>query len=234
MRPAIRDRRSSGHRRSGARRGSGGLESTVSPRRASRSSSRYSTIAGKKVLIAHCPERALPGKTLDEIVHNDRIIGGLTEEASVKARSLYACFARGELLITDATTAETAKLIENTFRDVNIALANELESIGRELGIDVQQAIRLANRHPRVDGLQPGPGVGGHCLPIDPWFLVEDSVLSRLIPTARAINRQRPRAVAEVANRILRRLGEYADRRWALPTRRMSTICRDSPSLALV
>ncbi|GAA3596478.1 UDP-N-acetyl-D-mannosamine dehydrogenase [Agrococcus terreus] len=148
--------------------------------------------------LAHCPERVLPGRVMIEIVDNDRIIGGVTDEAAIKARDLYATFCKGELLITDARTAEMAKLVENSYRDVNIAFANELSIISDRLGIDVWELIELANHHPRVNILQPGPGVGGHCIAVDPWFIVaaapEEAKLVRL---AREVNDAKPDFVLE-------------------------------------
>ena len=131
---------------------------------------------GRKVdglLYAHCPERILPGQMLKELVSNDRICGGLTPAAAEQARDLYASFCTAQIFLTDARTAELAKLTENAFRDVNIAFANELSLICGKLGVDVWELIRLANRHPRVKILQPGPGVGGHCIAVDPWFIVD-------------------------------------------------------------
>jgi len=130
----------------------------------------------KRFYYAHCPERAIPGKTLHEMVFNDRIIGGLDEESAKKTKQLYSAFIKGNIYITDIKTAEFVKLMENTFRDINIALANEFSLIAEELGIDVWKAIEIANRHPRVDILKPGPGVGGHCIAVDPLFLVEKAV----------------------------------------------------------
>ncbi|MDE1012647.1 MAG: UDP-N-acetyl-D-mannosamine dehydrogenase, partial [Paraburkholderia fungorum] len=123
------------------------------------------------IRIAHCPERVLPGHVIRELVENDRVIGGMTPRCSELARELYQSFVRGECILTDARTAEMCKLTENSFRDVNIAFANELSVICDELDINVWQLIRLANRHPRVSILQPGPGVGGHCIAVDPWFI---------------------------------------------------------------
>ena len=129
---------------------------------------------GKPVVyFAYCPERILPGKALEELISNDRIIGGSTPEAARRAREVYASFCEGELLATDDITAEMSKLTENSFRDVNIAFANELSLIADKLGIDVWELIELANHHPRVNILQPGPGVGGHCIAVDPWFIVD-------------------------------------------------------------
>lgn len=145
------------------------------------------------VMFAHAPERVLPGRVMIELVTNDRVVGGLTREAAERARDLYAIFCRAEIHLTDATTAEMSKLTENTFRDVNIAFANELSLIADRLGIDVWELIELANKHPRVNILQPGPGVGGHCIAVDPWFIV-DAVPqeTRLIRTARAVNDSKP------------------------------------------
>ena len=152
---------------------------------------------GADIHLAHCPERILPGRVFHEIVHNDRIVGGVDAASTEAARALYASFVKGELISTDDVTAELCKLMENTYRDVNIALANELASVCESLGVDVHHAIDLANRHPRVDLLRPGIGVGGHCIAIDPWFIAEaDPESSDLIPTARRINDRRPSAMA--------------------------------------
>jgi UDP-N-acetyl-D-mannosaminuronic acid dehydrogenase len=147
---------------------------------------------------SHAPERVLPGRIMIEMVENDRIIGGLTREAAEMNRDLYASFCRGQLLLTDARTAELAKLTENAFRDVNIAFANELSIIAERQGIDVWELIELANHHPRVNILQPGPGVGGHCIAVDPWFIVSaDREFSPLIRTAREVNDSKPEFVLE-------------------------------------
>ncbi|MCT2249976.1 MULTISPECIES: UDP-N-acetyl-D-mannosamine dehydrogenase [Kocuria] len=152
---------------------------------------------GKPVVhFAYCPERILPGKALEELITNDRIIGGRTPEAARRAREVYASFCKGELLETDDVTAEMSKLTENSFRDVNIAFANELSLIADNLGIDVWELIELANHHPRVNILQPGPGVGGHCIAVDPWFIVAaDRENSNLIRTAREVNDGKPKWV---------------------------------------
>ena len=145
---------------------------------------------------AHCPERILPGQMLRELVTNDRIVGGITNEASEKAKLLYETFCSAEIFLTDARTAELAKLTENSFRDVNIAFANELSMICDQMGIDVWELIRLANRHPRVNILKPGPGVGGHCIAVDPWFIVSACPdKARLIRTAREVNDSKPQHV---------------------------------------
>lgn len=149
------------------------------------------------VHVAHCPERVLPGRMLAEIVANDRIIGGVTPDCAARAAALYASFSTGAALLTDARTAEVVKLLENAFRDVNIAFANEAAAICTRHGIDPWRAIALANRHPRVNVLRPGPGVGGHCIAVDPWFLVEGAPEeARLIRLARLVNDARPQAVA--------------------------------------
>src|SRR5699024_83180 len=145
---------------------------------------------------SHAPERVLPGRIMIEMLDNDRILGGTTTEASQLTRDLYESFCRGELLLTDARTAEMAKLSENAFRDVNIAFANELSLIADQLDIDVWELIELANHHPRVNILQPGPGVGGHCIAVDPWFIVDAAPsASKLISTARKVNDSKPEAV---------------------------------------
>ncbi|VVE35181.1 UDP-N-acetyl-D-mannosamine dehydrogenase [Pandoraea cepalis] len=150
------------------------------------------------VHMAYCPERVLPGHVLRELVENDRIVGGLTPKAGELAVQLYRTFVRGECLQTDARTAEMAKLTENAFRDVNIAFANELSLICDRLSIDVWELIQLANRHPRVSILQPGPGVGGHCIAVDPWFIVDSSPdEARLIRTSREVNDYKPHWVVE-------------------------------------
>ncbi len=159
------------------------------------------------VNVAYCPERVLPGQVVRELVANDRIIGGVTQACSQRAAALYRIFVEGDLLITSARTAEMAKLTENAFRDVNIAFANELSVIAEKLGIDVWELIRLANRHPRVNILQPGCGVGGHCIAVDPWFIVDSAPdEAKLIRCAREVNDNKPkeviRRVMEARNKV--------------------------------
>jgi UDP-N-acetyl-D-mannosaminuronic acid dehydrogenase len=145
------------------------------------------------VNVAHCPERILPGHMIRELIENDRIIGGLTEECSARARELYQIFVRGQCIVTDAATAELVKLAENAYRDVNIAFANELSIICDRLGLNVWTVIDLANRHPRVNILRPGPGVGGHCISVDPWFIADSAPEdSKLIRAAREVNGSKP------------------------------------------
>lgn len=147
--------------------------------------------------LAYCPERIFPGNIAYELVHNEHIIGGHDSAAAERAAALYRRFVTGELIVTDDLTAEYCKLMENTYRDVNIALSNELRSIAHRFGIDVNGAIDIANRHPRVNLLKPGIGVGGHCLPIDPWFIVEMAPEeSQMIPVARRINDAQPHRIA--------------------------------------
>ena len=143
--------------------------------------------------IAYCPERVLPGQVMVELIQNDRVIGGMTPKCSERASTLYKIFLEGECVITNSRTAEMCKLTENSFRDVNIAFANELSLICADQGINVWELIRLANRHPRVNILQPGPGVGGHCIAVDPWFIVsQNPQQARLIHTARLVNDGKP------------------------------------------
>lgn len=151
---------------------------------------------GRELFVAHCPERVLPGKILHELIENHRVIGGVTKTCAEKARELYASFVSGEMHLTDATTAEMVKVMENTYRDVNIALANELALISEEIGINAWDVVRLANLHPRVNLHQPGPGVGGHCISVDPWFIVEQAPeTARLVHLARQINDSMPHQV---------------------------------------
>ncbi|WP_127959516.1 UDP-N-acetyl-D-mannosamine dehydrogenase [Serratia microhaemolytica] len=161
---------------------------------------RFPQQAGEQaeINIAYCPERVLPGKVMVELIQNDRVIGGMTPTCAERACQLYKTFLQGECVITNSATAELCKLTENSFRDVNIAFANELSLICAEQGIDVWELIALANRHPRVNILQPGPGVGGHCIAVDPWFIVaQNPQQSRLIHTARLVNDSKPHWVID-------------------------------------
>jgi UDP-N-acetyl-D-mannosaminuronic acid dehydrogenase len=153
------------------------------------------------ISVAHCPERVLPGNVVQELVENDRIIGGITRQCAERAREIYNVFVEGDCLVTDCRTAELSKLVENAFRDVNIAFANELSLISDKLEINVWELIRLANRHPRVNILQPGPGVGGHCIAVDPWFIINSAPNeAKLIHTARLVNDSKPQFVLEQIN----------------------------------
>lgn len=160
--------------------------------------------AGQDFYLAHCPERVLPGDILREIIENDRIIGGMTPESAQKARELYSSFVKGDIFLTDTTTAELAKVMENTYRDVNIALANELANVCEELKVDVWEVIELANKHPRVNLLRPGPGVGGHCLAVDPWFVVEKAPqIAKLIRLSRETNDEQPQFVVSMIEEMI-------------------------------
>lgn len=159
-----------------------------------------------EILIAYCPERILPGSAFAELKTNDRVIGGRTQPAAESAANLYRSFCTGTLHLTDAASAEIVKLAENSFRDVNIAFANELSLVCYELGVDPWEVIRLANQHPRVNILNPGPGVGGHCIAVDPWFLAQAAPeQSKLIRTARNVNDNKPSWVIETTERVLDR-----------------------------
>lgn len=158
--------------------------------------------AGPDFSVAHSPERVLPGQILTELVKNDRVIGGIDRRSAERARRMYETFVEGGIWLTDVTTAEMVKLMENTYRDVNIALANEFALLAERVGVDAWEAIRLASRHPRVQILQPGPGVGGHCIAVDPWFLVEAAPEeARLIGLARQVNDDMPFHVVELAEK---------------------------------
>lgn len=192
--------------------------------------------AGRPVVhFAHAPERVLPGRIMVELVANDRVIGGLTARAGVLARELYASFCRGELLLTDASTAEMAKLTENAFRDVNIAFANELSVICAELDIDVWELIDLANHHPRVNILRPGPGVGGHCIAVDPWFIISAAPeASRLLRTAREVNDDKPTFVAQQVKRALGQIERPVIAALGLAYKADVDDLRESPAIAVV
>lgn len=154
--------------------------------------------------IAHSPERVIPGKILFELVENNRIVGGIDEESALKVKKLYQSFVKGEIYTTNATTAEMCKLTENTFRDVNIALANELAMICEQMGINVWDVIKFSNKHPRVNLHQPGPGVGGHCIAVDPWFIVEKyPETAKMITLGRTINDSMPEYVFNKSRKIL-------------------------------
>ena len=178
------------------------LESTVPPATCSKIIAPILEETGlvhdKDFFVIHCPERAFPGNTMHEIVHNDRIIGGVNKAAVAKVKELYSSFVKGEIFLTSDETAEMVKLMENTYRDVNIALANELAKIAEDTHINIWEAIALANKHPRVNIHQPGPGVGGHCIAIDPWFLTSISKVSNIIQTARFINDEMPAHVCRI------------------------------------
>jgi UDP-N-acetyl-D-mannosaminuronic acid dehydrogenase len=196
--------------------------------------------AATDVSLAYCPERVLPGSIVLELVRNDRVIGGLTPACTERAVQLYASFVRGQCVKTDARTAEMTKLTENAFRDVNIAFANELSVICDQLNINVWDLVALANRHPRVNILNPGPGVGGHCIAVDPWFIVDSAPeATRLIRTARQVNDDKP-------HWVVTKIEQAASEAQARMGRRVTIACmglafkaniddlRESPSLEIV
>ncbi|MCI2774237.1 nucleotide sugar dehydrogenase [Staphylococcus petrasii] len=159
---------------------------------------------GEDIFLVHCPERVLPGKILEELVYNNRIIGGVTSNCIEAGKRVYSTFVKGEMIETNARTAEMSKLMENTYRDLNIALANEITKISNNLDINVLDVIEMANKHPRVNIHSPGPGVGGHCLAVDPYFIIaKDPEHSPLIQTGRKVNRSMPEYVVKNVKRIL-------------------------------
>jgi UDP-N-acetyl-D-mannosaminuronic acid dehydrogenase len=192
--------------------------------------------------IAYCPERVLPGQVMVELIKNDRVIGGMTPACSARASELYKIFLEGECVVTNSRTAEMCKLTENSFRDVNIAFANELSLICADQGINVWELIRLANRHPRVNILQPGPGVGGHCIAVDPWFIVaQNPQQARLIRTAREVNDGKPHwvmdqvktAVAESLTESGRRASELKIACFGLAFKPNIDDLRESPAMEI-
>lgn len=187
------------------------------------------------IFVAHCPERVLPGQIMEEMENNDRVIGGLTPRGTQMACDLYGTFCTAELLRTSATTAEMAKLTENSFRDVNIAFANELSLISDRLGIDVWELIELANHHPRVNILQPGPGVGGHCIAVDPWFIVSSvPEEARIIKMAREVNDGKPEWVIKKVKEVLEGKSDAVVAALGIAFKNDIDDLRESPSLNIV
>jgi len=187
------------------------------------------------ILLAHCPERILPGDIFHEIVHNDRLIGGLNEASGQASVELYQTFVKGQLFLTDDLSAELSKLFENTYRDVNIALANEISLICEDLGADVHKVIGFANRHPRVNILSPGIGVGGHCIPVDPWFLKEVAPYNaRIITTARLINDEMPRRMAEKIRKVVKNVENPKIVALGATYKRNCEDMRESPAVEIV
>lgn len=161
-------------------------------------------VVGEDIYLVHCPERVLPGKIMEELIFNNRIVGGVTPQCTEKGAEVYGLFVQGEIIKTDARTAEMSKLMENTFRDVNIALANELTKVCNELNINVLEVIKMANKHPRVNLHSPGPGVGGHCLAVDPYFIIAKAPeRAKLINLSRGINKSMPDYVIDATEKIL-------------------------------
>jgi len=191
--------------------------------------------AGEDFYLAHCPERVLPGNILKEIIENDRIIGGINPESAVKAKDLYSTFVSGIIYLTDATTAEMVKVIENTYRDVNIALANELSRICTKLGMNVWEVIELANKHPRVNLLSPGPGVGGHCLAVDPWFVVEKAPqVAKLIRLSREINDEQPQFVVSMIEEMVKGISNPKVTVLGVAYKGNVDDTRESPAIAII
>jgi UDP-N-acetyl-D-mannosaminuronic acid dehydrogenase len=191
--------------------------------------------AGLDFYLCYSPERVLPGQILRELIENARVVGGISPESAEAGCTLYATFVKGEILATDATTAEMVKLMENTTRDVNIAIANEFARLAEKFGVDVWEAIGLANRHPRINILNPGPGVGGHCISVDPWFLVETAAeLTPLIYQARRVNDRQPHFVVE---KVKQALGTLKDKKIAalgLAYKPNVDDLRESPAIEVV
>jgi len=218
------------------------IESTVSPGTIDRhirpAIEERGLITGKHVHLSHAPERIIPGSTIRELRENARVIGADTQEVAEVVKELYASFCSGDIVVTDIRTAEMAKIVENTYRDINIAFANELAKICRHDDLDVYKIIKIANMHPRVDILQPGPGVGGHCISVDPWFLVGDHPrLSLLIHEARKINDSMPEFVLERVYDISRENGDLDISRigfYGLTYKENVDDIRESPSLQIV
>ncbi len=191
--------------------------------------------AGKDFMLAYSPERVLPGKIIEEIVNNTRVIGGIDERSTKAGKDLYSVFVKGDILMTNATTAEMVKLMENTYRDINIAIANEFAHLADRFGVDAWEAINIANYHPRVNILKPGPGVGGHCISVDPWFLVEAAPdISPLVHTARELNDGQP---AYVVDTIRRKTGSLENKKvtvLGLSYKANIDDLRESPAIEIV
>lgn len=191
--------------------------------------------AGIDFMLAYSPERVLPGKILEEIVQNTRVIGGINERSAAAGKELYSVFVKGDILLTNATTAEMVKLMENTYRDINIAIANEFAHLADRFGVDAWEAIQIANRHPRVNILNPGPGVGGHCISVDPWFLVEAAPdISPLIHTAREVNDNQPHFVVETMKKKLGSLQGHKITVFGLSYKPNIDDLRESPAIEIV
>lgn len=190
---------------------------------------------GEDIFLAHCPERILPGNTLYEIVNNNRVIGSADPKSAHMAREIYSSFVKGDIDIVDDVSAETIKLMENVYRDINIALANEFSLIAETLGIDIKKAIELANKHPRVKILSPGIGVGGHCLPKDPWFLIQaDPKNATLLLEARRINESMPEKISSKIRRALKGISNPKIIAVGMTYKPDSEDLRESPALEII
>jgi len=189
---------------------------------------------GEDFLLAYSPERVLPGRILLELINNSRVIGGVTKASAEAGRDLYSTFVKGKIILTDATTAEMVKLMENTSRDINIAIANEFSRLAEEFGVDIWEAIGIANHHPRIEILQPGVGVGGHCISVDPWFLVEAAPeAAQLIRTARQVNDNQPGFVANLIEGVSGGLKEKTVALLGLSFKPNVDDLRESPAVEL-
>ena len=189
----------------------------------------------ENVYIAHCPERILPGNVFHEIIHNDRVIGGMNEKAADMAEEMYSSFVEGDLYKTDETTAELVKLVENAYRDINIAFSNEIDQVCDTINVNSAEVIQLANEHPRVNVLKPGIGVGGHCIPIDPWFIKQvDPENTTLIFTARRINESRPRRIAREIRRTLKNIDNPKIVALGLTYKPNTYDTRESPAIEII
>jgi len=187
------------------------------------------------IQIAYCPERVLPGKILSELIENDRVLGGLSGKCSERAMHFYRSFVRGKCHLTNARTAEMCKLTENAFRDVNVAFANEISIVAETLGVNVWELIRLANHHPRVNILQPGPGVGGHCIAVDPWFIVHSAPAeSRVIKAAREVNDSKPDYIVQKVRKAIRAFTNPTIVCLGLAFKANVDDLRESPAVAVV
>ncbi len=190
---------------------------------------------GEDVFLAHCPERIMPGETFYELIHNNRIVGGINPKSAKLASEIYSSFVEGDIDLTDDLTAEMIKLMENTYRDVNIALANEFSLVADNIKVNIREAINLANKHPRVKILSPGIGVGGHCLPKDPWFLIHsDPKNTNLIFTARKVNELMPEKIASKIRRFLKDVHDPKIIVLGLTYKPDSDDLRESPSLEVI
>jgi len=190
---------------------------------------------GNDIFLAHCPERILPGDIFHEIINNDRVIGGVNKKSSNLAVDMYSSFVKGKLYITDDVTAELCKLVENTYRDVNVALANELSLVADTLGINIKRVISLANKHPRVNLLNSGIGVGGHCIPLDPWFITEmDPAHTVLIQTARRVNDNMPSLVARKIRIMLKEIRNPKITILGLAYKANTNDTRESPAIKVI
>jgi len=215
------------------------LESTVPPRTTSDMVGGMVREAGfdpeNDLDLAFAPERVIPGDIIRELTTLDRVIGGLTPQAARRAKELYSCFVTGEIVTTDSTTAEFVKLVENSYRDVNIAFANELAQLSYDFGIDVREAIEIANRHPRVNILQPGPGVGGHCIAVDPYFIIQGAPdTSRMLALARVVNSEMPGLVVDVFESLMGNLDGRNIAILGLAYKPNVGDCRESPSMEVI